>query len=58
MRQIVLVAGMVSALIASAIGFDVIDLGRGTAIQTQYGIAWLGWSAALVILAGLVGDRW
>ena len=57
MRSIALICAFVTAVIATALGFNLIDLGRGTAIQTQYGIAWLAWSFALYVAAHLIGER-
>lgn len=57
MRSIALICAFVTAVIALALGFNLIDLGRGTAIQTQYGIAWLSWSFALFLASHLIGDK-
>lgn len=57
MRQIILVAALVTALIAAALGFDFISAGNTPAEQIRLAVGWLSWSAALVVLSWLVGDR-
>lgn len=57
MRFVILVAALVTALIAAAIGFDIIDLNEPDPIESRYAVGWLAWSAALVVLASLVPDR-
>lgn len=57
MRFIILVAAFVSALIATALGFDIIDAGNTPAEQIRLAVGWGFWALALSVLAGLVDDR-
>lgn len=57
MRQILLIAALIAALVAAALGFDFIHSSDLPHEQVRLAVGWGFWSAALVITAGLVGDR-
>lgn len=57
MRSAVLVAALVSALVAAALGLDIISAGDSLAEQHTYAVGWGFWGLALFIVSFLVPDR-
>lgn len=58
MRFALLLASLISALIAAALGFHIIELNDQSAADVNHLVAaWASWSFFLYVAAALVGER-
>lgn len=59
MRSVLLTAALISACIATALGFRIIDLGDATAVEVnRLTQAWGFWALALLIAASFPWQRY